>query len=225
MILIESRKVKYIKELVNVIKEEAEKEGRFSLFHTRDMEDKFSRKMDYENCRRIYNKVIEHDSKCLIPYNVGTSIDRYTIGNRVFFHCMNLYLDDSNDVFDNKVLYSIMKDGLININKSNSTSIKCNMYKLYDVDDYINLVSHYDKVGHGYDTIILAGFPSDYIDLDGNLEANISNDVIYDTSLNTPKIRSNFILGAIIKNDNGLWNFYYRDKIIDSYDKQKRLIR
>ena len=86
------------------------------------------------------------------------------------------------------------------------------MTPLVGLTGYINLVAPYKE----NDTVIFAVFPKDLVDEDGQLVNGHQYSDIYDLSEKHPRIKSEFMLGALLKKDNSLDEFYTKDEIINS---------
>ena len=196
MSIFDRHKVKLVLAKIEVIKDTAEREGRFSLFHTRYARNLFAKKMSYETCERMFEIVENNDELCKIPYNVGIAIDNYIQNNRVFIHRVNLYLDKNKEgIPDSKDLYSMMVDGLENHGHANAVggsafsddvpSLNLTMSPLEGFTGYVNLVNSHK----GNDAIILASFPDDYFNKDGSeLDSQGNPVVIKKSDLTVDKI-------------------------------------
>lgn len=243
MSIFDRHKIKLLLTKIDVIKEEAEREGRFSLFHAKCVEEIFKKKMSYKTCEMMFDIVKDNDSFCKIPYNVGIAIDNYSQNNRLFIHRTNLFLDKSKEgIPDNADLYSMMVDGLENHGHANAIggsafsddvpSLCLTMSSLDSFTGYVNLVKSYK----GNDAIILAGFPDDYVNAEGHeldsqgkavfikkddLNSNPNLSRIYNYDGLTVHVKPEFMLGAIIKRDNGYWDFYSKDQIINNMKKKE----
>jgi hypothetical protein len=154
----------------------------------------------------------------------------------VFVHRTNLHLNSNektNGIPNNKDLYNIMHDGLKNYGHANAAggsaflnstpSITCTMTPLEGFAGYVNLISPYKE----NDAIVLACFPKDWINGDGDLKGNIKDTDIYNFIDDVPAVKPNHILGALLKQEDGSWKFHFRDEIINQLyeviDNQKAI--
>ena len=243
MSIFDRHKVKLVLAKIDVIKETAKAEGRFSLFHTIYAEQLFNKNMSYAACEKFFDIVESNDEVCKLPYNVGEALDRYAQNNRVFLHRTNLFLDKNKEGIPNsKNLYSMMVDGLENHGHANAVggsafsddlpSLNCTMSSLEGFTGYVNLVNSHK----GNDVIILAGFPKDFVDKEGHeldskgkpilvkkqdLKDNSDLSRIYNIEGLTVHVKPEFMLGAIIKRANGLWDYYSKDQIINNMKKME----
>ena len=223
MEMYDNEKLKLIKEKALLKGQEAELNGRFSLFQSNYVTESLNKCNEYSKAEYIYDMVSDYDEKCKIPYEIGMQIDKLASVENVFVHRTNLYLDKgSNGIPDSEALYSIMNDGLKNLGHMNAggfvrdiPSLSLTMTQLKGLSGYINLVSSYKS----NDTIIIASFPKDMINEDGYPVGDPSE--IYNLDDKVPKIKPEYIIGAFLKKDEGLWDFYYRDEIVKKNQEDK----
>ena len=217
-------RVKEIKDRIELIKQEAETKGRFSLFHAQYMIDLFDRMTEYDKVEYFYDLIKGHDEKCKIPYEVGMQIDKLVSTERVYIHRTKFYLntDNHNDPECDQ-LYSIMNDGLKNYGHTNAggkvaglPNLDLTMSPLEGIPGYINLVSSYKD----NDTVIIAAFPKNVLKEDGYPVKDYSD--IYDMVDNTPAVKPQYIVGALLKKDEGFWDFYYRNEIKKKENNEQR---
>lgn len=230
MRLFDGRKTKVLKDKIENIKTQAEADGRFSLFHTNYANDVFNQKFDYDKYERVYTILEYNDKKCNLPYEAGLYLDELSKNSAVFIHRTNLYLDkNTEDVPQSDALYSIMSDGLKNYGHINAFGgvavtngvppIGCTMTPMVGLAGYINLLSPW----HSNDTVIVASFPKDMLDEEGYLLGDYKYSDLYDLSGDNPTIKPEYIVGAFIVSDNGLWKYYSKDKIIKSLSENNAL--
>lgn len=216
MKIFELRKIKLLKDEIDLIKENAKREGRYSLFNSRFVKEIFdNKKINYSGLRYYFDLIKEHDKNCKIPYNIGLSIDAFTEYNNIFVHRTKLnYENEESDE-----LYSIMKDGLKNYGHTGvlaggSTNINPNvtltMTPLDGLAGYINLISSYKD----NNTIVLAAFPKEIVDKEGNILTDYNE--VYDNLEKEPTFKEKYMLGAFVKGNNELWDFYLKDQIIEN---------
>ena len=236
MDIIDSLKIKLLRKKIEAKKKAAEMNGKFSLFHAKTVIDTFNVTASYSAMKSIYDIIDSWEGYCNIPYNIGVSLDKLVSNPNIVvcIHRTNLNLDRSASGIDPKEdLISIMESGLINYGHINAAGgpgfiktlpdLSLTMTSLDGIGGYINLVAPYKN----NDVIILAAFPkakfdskgkliSGLVKSDGHIVGFSKASKIYDLSKNGPKVKSNFIIGAILKKDNGLDEFYTRDEIINS---------
>ena len=155
-------------------------------------------------------------------------LDNLSESNQVFIHRTNLGLDKEIDgIPESDDLYSIMHDGLKNYGHINAVgggavsknppSLCLTMSHFKGFSGYINLLSKYMD----NDTIIISSFPNDIIDNDGCARRDYSD--IYDLSNDIPSVKPEYMLGALLKKNDGFWHYYSKDEIIDKNEKKKNI--
>lgn len=226
--LFDRKKINAILEEIDAIKKDAEANGRFSFFHTQYAEDLFKRVKVYNDLKYFYDLFKEHDENYKIPYEVGMNLDKLIHEKQVFIHRTNLDMDISGpNIGNNVVLGLIMEEGLANNGHAFAVgggaysdeppSLGLTMSPLGDVEGYINLVSSYKD----NDTIVIAAFPKEIITMDGEPTRDYSD--IYDLSQYPPRVKTEYMVGAIVKKDEGLWDYYTRDEILKAkQEKEER---
>ena len=222
--LFDGNKIKKLLKKIEEIKYEAQANGRFSLFRTKYAEDLFKRVNVYKDLEYFFELFEEYDESCKIPYEVGMNLDNLIQKEQVFIHRTNLHLKEfGHDALDDKILNSIMQEGLINnghamdnggAQSDTPPSLDLTMSPLGDLVGYLNLVSPYKNS----DTIVIASFPKDIIDSDGEPTRDYSD--IYDLSGNLPHVKTEYMIGAIIRKDEGLWEYHSRDEIVKHQEEE-----
>ena len=226
MILFNNRKIRLCKEKIDAIEKDAKNNNRFSLFMAKFSKDLLKGVNDYDLFSDYYNCILGHDEDCKLFYKEGLMLDNLSETNQVFIHRTNLYLDESVEgVPINDDLYSIMHDGLKNYGHMNAAggsafskepqSLCLTMSHFKGLAGYINLLSQYKY----NDTIIISSFPKDIIDNDGCAINDYSD--IYDLSGSVPSVKPEFMLGALLKKDDGFWHYYSKEEIINKHEKKK----
>lgn len=229
MKIFEDRKITLLREKVEAHKRDAHINGKFSLFDAKFSKDAFSGNNSYDYLNWHYDLLLDWDEKCNLPYEIGVSLDKLAEDNTVMIHRTRLDLDsDSSGLDCNDSLYSIMNDGLKNYGHANAVgggaysdlppSLTLTMTPLTGTAGYINLLASY----HSNDAVIISAFPKDLVDSTGEIINNPTYDQVYDLSEYPPRVRKGFMVGAILKKNNGLDEFYTRDEIIDSYNNSKK---
>lgn len=225
--IFEKRKIHFLKKKIDLIKENAHNKGKFSLFDAKFAEDIFNKNTNYDYLNSMYDILKSWEDSCNLPYNIGISLDRMTSDNVVMFHRTNLGLDREKSGLEyDENLLSIMRDGLKNFghlgsggaSNDNRIPLDLTMTPLNGITGYINLVGSYKS----NDVIILAVFPKKFVKDDGEVvnESNYSD--IYDLDDITPKVKKEYMLGVILKKDNGLDEFYTRDEVISAFANKKQ---
>ena len=222
--MFENTKIMLLKEKVKIRRNAAHKKGRFSLFDAKFATDIFSKGTKYEYLNLSYDMISGWDEICNLPYDVGVSLDRLANDSTVMVHRTRLDLDrDSQGLTCNEVLHSIMDEGLKNYGHMNAVgggafsseppSLTLTMTPLTGISGYINLLGSY----HDNDTTIIAAVPKELVDSKGYVNKNVPWDKVYDLSEYPPKVKREFMVGAILKKNNGLDEFYTRDEIVATY--------
>lgn len=242
MNIIEKRKIALLKKKVELKKETAMKNGKFSLFHTKFSNDIFNNPKSYEGLKSTYEILESWEDICNLPYNVGVSLDAFVNDPNlvVMIHRANLSLDKNISGLPNsETLQDIMENGLINYGHLNAyggsaligvPDLALTMTSMKGLSGYINLVSSYKD----NDTIIISAFPkakydengkliSGLVDEDGHIVDKSKASEIYDLSKTNPQIKKEYMMGAIIKKNNGFDEFYTRDEIINSKEIETRI--
>lgn len=228
MKLFETMKINLLKEKIKVHRNDAHKNGRFSLFDAKFSIDAFSKDVGYDRLKWMYEMILEWDKTCNLSYEVGLSLDKLANDNTVMIHRARLDLDtNSEGLICNEALHSIMNEGLKNYGHMNAMgggafsstppSLTLTMTPLIGMSGYINLLSSY----HSNDVVVIAAFPKELVNSDGEIINNPTCDKAYDLSSFPPKVKREFMVGAILKKNNGLDEFYTRDEIINSFNDAK----
>ena len=228
MNVFEDKKIKLLKEKIKVHRNDAHKKGKFSLFDAKFSMDIFSVDTNYDYLKWNYEMILDWDKMCNLPYEVGISLDKLANENVVMIHRANLELDTNRKgLICNEALHSIMNEGLKNYGHMNAMgggafsaippSLTLTMTPLTGIAGYINLLSSY----HSNDAIVIAAFPKELVNIDGEIIDKSTYDKIYDLSEFPPKVRREFMVGTILKKDNCLDEFYTRDEIVNSFDNTK----
>ena len=202
---------------IELLREEAHKNGRFSMFDLGIINED----MDYETIVTMSTILNGWESSCNIPYTLGESLMQLTKDNTVMIHRTNLGLETKKEGLDyNENLVDIMGNGLINQGHINAggggaiingtPSLTLTMTPLTGLAGFINLIETYKN----NDTVIVIAFPKDLVDKDGKLVRGHDYSEIYDLDGNVPRVKPEFNFGAIIKKDNSLDEFYTRDEIL-----------
>ncbi len=219
------RKNRRLDAKIELIKQMDMLKGKYSLFETTFAKEFFAKDLDYKKREYFFDLIKGWDEKCNIPYNIGVSLDRISNDNTVMIHRTKLDID--NDVENNKKLQSIMSNGLYNYGHGNAVGgsafieeppLTLTMTPLKGIPGWINLLSSW----HENDSVIIAAFPKELVNKDGEFTNNKSASMIYEYNDKIPCIKSEYLVGAIIKNQNTLDDFYTRDEIKEFGNKIER---
>lgn len=221
----------------------ANQNGRYSLFNTSFMSDVLKESTNKDSLKIIYNIAKSWEEEINIPYNIGVLLDAME-GNEDTILCIHrtkLSLDKSRSGIPNsEVLKNIMETGLINNGHVNAYGGSALMQNIPDLTltmtpfvgltGWINFIAPYKD----NDVIILAAFPKAKYDQNHNLIGGIVDsdgsivdwskiDEIYDLPGDSddkigyyPRVKSECIIGAVLKKDNGLDEFYTRNQLISA---------
>ena len=231
---IEEAKIAKIKEDIENIKAKALEDDRYSIFNSFAVKDMLNKTITSDDLKYVFDLVNEWDLKCNLSYEVGVSLNYLASKCSVYIHRTNLGIDKNYEgIPNNDALNSIMVNGLENHGHANAVGgsaflnelpdLGLTMSYLGDLTGWINLIGSY-KVN---DTIIIAAFPKEYVDNNGikrtdakGVETKKYYEYIYDTSKLVPRIKTDYLVGAVIKGNNKLWQFHSRERIINNlYDK------
>lgn len=212
------------KEINNKINQAIEND-RFSLFELCFVKD-FFRKIEILNNEEAYKDIFEMvdgwDNRCKLPRKAGEYINKMILENPdciLAIHRTYLgHYDRSNQIPYNKLLEDIMKIGLTNNGhamqggETDNPSLSLTTNPLDSLGDIVNLIGSYNS----NNTTILLMFPRNLIDEELDFINKEDAEKIYTLDYNIPHINPDYILGAIIKNKNGLDEFYTREELLNS---------
>jgi hypothetical protein len=139
-------------------------------------------------------------------------------------HRTNLGFDpDESGLQQNDILENIMNDGLMNSGHLNDNGaydkkplLTSTLSPLTGLSGVINLISSYKD----NDVTIIVAFPKRIVNAEGNIINQSDYSVVYDVSKYPPKVKPEYIVGAILKKKNGLDEFYSREEIIEGLNKE-----
>ena len=214
--IFEKNKKTLLNKKIDLIRKDAHKHGRFSMFDISSAVIKFNSDAKYEDLKRVCDILEECDKRCNLPYDIGILLDKLATDYAVMVHKTQLFLNPGEPGLDNNEnLLNIMRDGLKNYGHSNQgiqsetlPDLNLTMAPLKGIEGFINLLEPYKS----NDAIVIGAFPKNLIDEDGN---GIDYTEIYDLSSYPPKIKPEYIAGVILKKENGLDEFYTRDEVIN----------
>lgn len=222
MNIFEKRKLSLLRKKIDLHRKKIHNKGKFSLFDTHFFNDNYNKETEYKKLEYIYEVIKEWDETCNLPYDVGIFLDNLTINNTIMIHRTNLKLNKhKNGLEYNDDLINIMKKGLKNFGHANAIGggafinvmppLTLAMTPLDGLSGYINLVSQYKS----NDTIIVVAFPKDIVNSDGEVNDNSNYSNIYDITDNIPTVKSDYLVGVILKKIEGLDEFYTRDQVLN----------
>lgn len=218
-----------ISKKIEKIKLEEFKAGRFSPFHSKTVQDYLARAAQAGSSQYEYAfNLINSWPKTNIPYNVGLSLDAFI--NRedlvVLMHKSNIGLDkEIPGIPKSEDLYSVMVNGLENhghgnaaggsaFNENGIPSLTETTFSLSSLAGYKNFICDY----RGNDVTVIMMLPTTLVAKDGTVEPNKDSEV-YDLDSGVPHVKPKFVVGALLRKDNGLDEFYLRDEIIQAHKK------
>ena len=223
MSIYENAKISLLKMKIKTLSEKSKKENRFSLFHTRYFVENLSKATVYNDLKSLFDIFVNIDKNFgdSLPYNIGVSIDKLIESNCVFIHRTKLFYDgEINGIPNSSSLASIMNDGLKNYGHLNSSGgisvsyppISLTMSALSGIAGFINLVSSYKD----NNTVIIAVFPKEFFDENEEIRDESLYESMYDMVDGTPAVKPKFIVGALVKKEDGKWKLYTRDEIVEN---------
>lgn len=210
---------------IELEKEKAKRENRFSLFHATFSDQLFNSISSFKDFRDMFDMIKYNDKFCNISYEDGMTIDLIANRSKTFIHRTNLSLNSNgNEIPYNEDLNSIMSNGLKNYGHMNAAGggafvkyfppLSLTMSHLKGITGYVNLLSPYKN----NDTVIFASFPSDLVDEEGRPTKDYTD--IYNVEGSVPSIKPEYMMGALIKTNTGYWKFYPRQEILDNQKKK-----
>lgn len=226
--IFEKRKIALLRDKIEAIKLDAHNNGRFSLFDTKFSNDFLSKKLTYEQLTNFYDIITNWDKHCNLPYEVGISIDKLATDNTVMIHRTHLGIDKNTEGYtDNNTLYNIMTEGLKNYGHLNAVGggaylntipdLTLTMTPLDGITGYINLIGSYKS----NDVTIITAFPKELVNEHGRIKGESNYYAVYDLSEEPPKVKPEYMIGAILKKNNGLDEFYSQEEIIKLHNANK----
>ena len=222
------KKIGELKNKIDLIIMNAQRDNRFSLFEFPDFQETLSK------CERL------GDLKSYqLFYDIGSNGDKYCNISRETGEILCKYMQDPNNVLaihrtfvgsieererakSSKMLDAIMEEGLVNNGHSMQGLITAVPHlsltttPVRDFGGIINTVAPYK----GNNAVVLLLFPKDYVDKKLDFKDPSCANIIYKKEGNIHYIKPEYILGAIIKPKEGLSNFYSREQIISTKSKE-----
>lgn len=222
---LKNKKKELLLKKIELLKESAREKGRFSMFNFNIVSSLNLNKMDYANLNYFYNLIKNYDDQCNIPYDIGAFLDRIAQDYTIMIHRTKINQnEEETGLHYNVILKDIMNDGLKNNGhimssggKEQKPLLTLTLTPLTGLAGYINLVTPYKS----NDVVVIAAFPKNLVDENGNIVNKDDYSKIYDESEITPKIRPEYIIGALLKKKNGLDEYYSREEILDKLRDEK----
>lgn len=211
------------KEEMNRIIIQAELDGRFSFYEFQVVQKALSKcenSNNYETYSMINEIITTWDQYCNLPRDVGEFINREMSDESKVLAIHRTNIGPINDYRENRILNSIMENGLINMGHGMqgafvaTPSLTLTTTPLSFLEGLINLIGSYK----GNNAVILLSFPAD--EVDDKLDFKVDSTMIYQKSGNTNYIKPEYILGAIIKKDHELDEYHTREDIL--YKKETK---
>lgn len=217
-------KMNLLKKKIEAIKQKEQARGAFSLFHAKIVEDFINSATNYKGMKYAFDLVDSYSGKYNLPYNFGISLENF-INKEDLVVCirrMNLGLDkEKPGIPSSDELFHLMNDGVENHGHSNAVGGSAFVNDLPDLTlcstsvsnlgGYINLVSSY----HDSDSTIVMVFPTTLVSKSGNIIKGKEKE-IYNTDSFFPTIKPEYVIGTLLKKDNGFDEFYTRSEIVNT---------
>ena len=204
--------------------DEAHKNGRYSFFENDFAKEYFEGCMklnDFDRYITLYNMVEGWDDVCNLSLETGeyiSSLWREDVDKIPAIHRVNvgeIKLDGT--VPTNSNLLSIMRDGLINNGHAmqgalvkGAPDISLTATPLDSFTGMINLLASYKN----NNVIVILQFPRLLVDKDLKFTTPGAANTIYNKEDNIHIIKPEYVLGAIIKREDGLDEFYSREQLL-----------
>ena len=222
MSLFEKTKIVLLRKKINLIIEKAKQDGRFSLFMANFVQTKFKECNTYKGFKYFFDLIESWDEKCKISYQIGIQIDNLATENVIMIHRTKLSSESS---FNDKILFNIMNEGLINYGHENDAgvaifnqgmpSMTLTSTPLIGLEGYINLLSNF----RGSNSAILMIFPKEYLNDDGRVvDKSVYNQIYYKKDGEKDyRIRPEYMLGVYLIDETGAFAYYSKDQVLN-YD-------
>lgn len=226
MVLFEKKKIELLKKKIDIIRNAAHQDGRFSLFDANFSKELFEGLTKYDVFKDYFNLINGWDKECKLSLEDGIELDKEATENTILVNRVNLYLDKSSEGIPyNDVLLDHMKNGITNNGQVAQGAISYGYpsltvfsTKLEGLSGYINLLAFYKN----NDTIFLMRLPKQFVNKDGNVVDNSVNDEIYYQieGENKYRIKPDYTYGVILKKKDGQLELYHRDEVVEKLEHQ-----
>lgn len=192
----------------------------FELYEIRDILDKAEKTNDFEKYKFFYDVTMQWDKVCKLSRDAGEMINNICENNKdkiLAIHRTFLgEMDFDNNIPSNVNLSSILNDGLINNGHgmqggfSKVPELSLTTSPLSGFGGFINMIGNYKNNNV---TVILA-FPKEEVDEDLSFINEDSSNKIYIKNGNLNMINPSYILGALIRNDSGIVEYYPKEVLL-----------
>lgn len=174
---------------------------------------------DYRKLNYLFRLFCDIDKRAKIPHEVGKLIDSYVESPDfvVAIHREKIFSgDEKNEESKYGYLIDILKNGQFNnghfegVNE-NAPSPSLSVTPLKQLGDYVNLFSNYKN----NNCTIVYAFPSTLVSEDCQLLNENAIEEVYNIDSNKYRFKPEFIIGILVKQNNGPDIFYTRDELLD----------
>lgn len=211
---------------IKKINDKAKVEDRFSLFMFDCVKRSFkNNNLSDDQLELTYNLVKEWDEVSKLPYNTGMFLNELEKDDTidVGIHRTNFdYINDGSKILRSNNLEDIMCNGLQNsghLNAVGGSAVLDNIAppsttisRFKGLEGLINLTGSYKN----NNTTVIFAFPKGLVDEDFDYMDESKIPSIYDLSEITPRVKNKYIVGALIKDKNGIDSLYLRDEILEN---------
>lgn len=220
------RKKELIDEKIDAIKKDAALNRRYCLFDAEFARKMFALADNADGYKAAFNFIKQADNMCDLPIDAGAMIDREANNNMVFVTRTSLGFDPSTEgVPYSDTLKDILQNGFINHGHLNSgggsafdektPDLGITTIHLRGLSGYRDLFTQW----HNSDTVVFMKFPENLITEDGMPTRDYSD--IYSELGQTPRVRPEYMMGALFKKADGNWEYYGKDFILSEMAKKE----
>lgn len=221
----EKKKKELIDKKIDAIKKDAALNRRYCLFDAEFADKMFKLTVDYKGYNAAFNFIEQADEMCTLPIDAGAMIDREANNNMVFVTRTSLGFDPNTEgVPYNEDLKDMLQNGFINHGHLNAgggsafsektPNLGLTTIHLRGLTGYKDLFTEWRQS----DTVIFMKFPENIITEDGMPTRNYSD--IYCELGVTPRVRPEYMMGAMFKKANGEWEYYGKEMILSEIEKK-----
>ncbi len=226
MFIFEKKKIELLKKKIELIRQHAHQNGRFSLFDAQFSKALFDRLDKYKDYRDYFDLINGWDKDCKIALEDGLKLDKEATENAILVNRVNLYLDKDSeglpydDVLLDHMKYGISNNGQVAQGAISNTYPSLSVFStiLQGLAGYINLLASYKN----NDTIFLVRLPKKFVNNDGNVIDNSLYEQIYYKLEGETKyrIKPEYTYGVILKKSDGSFQVYSRDEVVEQLEHQ-----
>lgn len=205
--------------------DKAHAQGRYSFFENDfayEFLDKCVKENDYDRYMVFYDMIDGWDRECNLSLETGQYIGNLWLSDPNKIPAIHrTYLDGytyQNGMPYSEDLFNIMEEGLYNYGHANLGAVvgipdlSLTTTPLDSFTGMINLIASYK---HNNTTIIMQ-FPRELVDNSMGFTSKEAIDTIYDQSTGYCVIKPEYILGAVVKSDDGFDQFYSKEQILSA---------